>query len=207
MPKGQVLNMYNTVSAAPRGPHQLPVRRLWSNLDCNTKGRNLIIIRWLYFLRGLMSARIAAAIKTQGRSNSPLQKCWFRQSWLLLWNINWASANFDILLQFQQFLREVIFNGNRPLLQKGHTEEIYEPRSIKAIALTTIKSFRILWIKVKLCREYLLAAPHPFINNISLKLTKCNLTHKHLAAYYIWGGLSLNLHERLAWPIEKEMNL
>ena len=28
MPKGQVLNMYNTVSAAPRGPHQLPVRRL-----------------------------------------------------------------------------------------------------------------------------------------------------------------------------------
>ena len=28
MPKDQVLNMYNTVSAAPRGPHQLPVRRL-----------------------------------------------------------------------------------------------------------------------------------------------------------------------------------
>ena len=127
MPKGQVLNMYNTVSAAPRGPHQLPVRRLWSNLDCNTKGRNLIIIRWLYFLRGLMSARIAAAIKTRAATalcrnigSGNLDRCCE------------ASIGhqpiFDILLQFQQFLREIIFNGNRPLLQKGHTEEIYDAK-------------------------------------------------------------------------------
>ena len=73
------------------------------------------------------------------------------------------------MLQFHQFLREIIFNGNRPLLQKGHTEKIFKAkinkgRCINWILLTFLK------IEVKICREYLLAAAsHPFFSICSMK--------------------------------------